>query len=317
VKKYIFIPTAEEIGQRLDKFLTSKLTDLSRTFIQKLITTNNLSTQSGTVTDSSYSITSEEYTLIVPEATLIHLTPYQKDLDIVYEDNDIILINKPANLVTHPGAGNKDNTLANALIHYLDDNLSSIGGVERPGILHRLDKDTSGLIIIAKNNHSHEFLSDELKSRNITRIYHALIWKVPVLKYGKIVTHIRRNKNSRLKMETHQTDGKLAITHYKLLKQYQNALTLMECKLETGRTHQIRVHMAYIKHPVIGDQIYGSDYNNLCNNLPSDLEVRVNNLKRQALHAKKISFTHPTTGKFMEFEIDYPDDMANIINLLD
>lgn len=318
MEKHILVPEEDELGLRLDKFLTSRLAEYSRSFIQKLIANNNVINKGGSIiSDSSYKITMGEYIVKIPEALPTHLTPYKKDLEIVYEDSDLLIINKPANLVTHPGAGNRENTLANALINYLDNNLSSIGGVERPGILHRLDKDTSGLIIIAKTNHAHVFLSEELEKRNITRIYHALIWKVPTIKYNKISTYIRRSRSNRIKMETHLSDGKLAITHYKILKQYNSSFSLVECKLETGRTHQIRVHLSYIKHPIIGDQLYGSDYNNLSNNLENNLKIQINMLNRQALHAKKISFTHPTTHEFMEFEIDYPDDMKKIIKNFD
>jgi 23S rRNA pseudouridine1911/1915/1917 synthase len=205
----------------------------------------------------------------------------------------------------------------NGLIKYLGDNLSSIAGVERPGIVHRLDKDTSGLIMIAKTNIAHQHLSNQLKTKSLKRIYHAICWGVPSPVVGKIETYIKRHKLHRLKMDVDKYDGKLAITNYRLLNNFDNKISLVECSLQTGRTHQIRVHMTHIGTPLLGDQLYGSSHKTKYINLPKKLSDFCKKFNRQALIAKKIGFIHPVKDEYMEFEIDYDNEIKNLLEIWD
>ncbi len=261
---------------------------------------------------------------VMPEADEAIPEAENIPLDILYEDDDVIVINKAAGMVVHPAAGNWTGTLVNALLYHCGDTLSGIGGVKRPGIVHRLDKDTSGVMIVAKNDHAHAHLSEQLANRTLSRIYHALVWDVPIPPYGTIDIAMGRDHKNRLKQAIKRGDAnqsRHAVTHYKTLKSYQDAISLVECKLETGRTHQIRVHMQAKGHCLIGDPMYGaqqtlqlSRLGRLGDNINKDTIL---NFPRQALHAHKLSFVHPKTDDIMTFTADIPDDLKNIIEFLE
>ena len=237
------------------------------------------------------------------------------ELDIVFEDADLIVINKAAGLVVHPGAGNYNYTLVNALLYH-SDSLSDMGGVIRPGIVHRLDKDTSGLMVVAKNNIAHARLANQIETRNLIRKYKALTWGVLNPLSGIIQTNIGRSINDRKKMTVLKSTGKNAITYYNTEQVFLNKLmSLVECKLETGRTHQIRVHLSHKGHSIVGDQKYGNNSRKI-HNVPLLLQDKIVKLKRQALHSWYIKFNHPITAMPMEFKADLPDDIKEVIRLL-
>ena len=243
---------------------------------------------------------------------------------MVFEDDDLIVINKPAGLVVHPAAGNWTGTLVNALINHCGDSLSGIGGVKRPGIVHRLDKETSGLLVVAKTDAAHKGLSEQFadhgRSGPLVRAYQALVWGQLKNKKGTIDTQIGRSQHNRLKQKVLKQGGRQAITHYRLLEEFASGgdilASLVECKLETGRTHQIRVHMAHIGHPLVGDPEYGQGFKSKLNKLPKDLAENIENRKRQALHAGLLGFAHPITGEEMVFQSELPEDLQNVMNAL-
>jgi 23S rRNA pseudouridine1911/1915/1917 synthase len=250
------------------------------------------------------------------------MQPQAIALDIVYEDNDLLVINKPAGLTVHPGAGNPDMTLANALLAHCGDSLSGIGGVARPGIVHRIDKDTTGLLVAAKNDAAHLALSAQLADRSLSRTYLALVWGEPSPGKGTITGNIDRSFSNRQKMAVVNKGGRPAVTHYEVVSSLQSpVVSLVQCKLETGRTHQIRVHFAHIGHPLVGDPLYGAPAASKLNSkagktLPDAAKKALLSFERQALHAKKIGFIHPTTGKAMQFECELPEDMKRLIAAL-
>ena len=243
----------------------------------------------------------------------------ETQIDIVYEDNDLLVLNKPAGIVIHPGAGNYDNTIVNALVNHCGKSLSNIGGELRPGIVHRIDKDTSGLVVIAKNNLTHENLSKQFKQHSINRTYQALIWGRLKPQSGKIETLITRSSKNRQLMEVGISKGKRAITNYKTLEVFENEKTptfsFVECKLETGRTHQIRVHMSYKGNNILGDKKYKKKFKKF-QNINSDLEKYILNLDRQFLHAKTIGFIHPINKKKLEFTSNLPQDLNIVLKKL-
>ena len=257
--------------------------------------------------------------LEIPEPEKVSLKSFDYKLDIVHEDNDLIIINKSAGISMHPGAGNYDNTIVNALINYDSKNLSNIGDELRPGIVHRIDKDTSGLVVIAKNNITHENLSKQFNEHSIDRVYQALIWGKLRPQNGKIETLITRSSKNRQLMEVGISKGKKAITNYKTLEVFENDKTptfsFVECKLETGRTHQIRVHMSYKGNNILGDKKYKKKFKKF-KNIDSDLEISILNLDRQFLHAKAIGFIHPITGEKLEFTSNLPQDLGMILKKL-
>lgn len=314
-KEKISIVSSSEKKQRLDKIF-SLLPDynISRSQLQRLIRLGNVKVNGVEVTDISYAINNEDVIDVEGvQSTSEHIVAKDIPLDVVYEDEYLIVINKPNGLTVHPGAGNKNDTLVNALIHHYKNNLSSMGGEDRPGIVHRLDRNTSGLLVIAKDNVTHNKLSEQMQERKIKRIYHALIWNAPYKLSGTIVANIDRHKRYRTKMAVSLKGGREAITHYRLLKTFLNKkISLLECILDTGRTHQIRVHLSHKKMPVIGDPEY-------CNlslesrDVPEDVASEILNLQRQALHAVNLSFTHPITEKQLDFSSDLPKDIKNIL----
>ena len=310
----------EENNQRVDAFINNKEKSLSRTRIKNLILKKNLKLNNQILISPSKKVsTGDQLSLEIPEPKLASLKPYKFKLDIIYEDKDIIIINKPAGIVIHPGAGNYDNTIVNALMNYCGGNLSNIGDELRPGIVHRIDKDTSGLIVIAKNNFTHENLSIQFNKHSIKRVYQLLIWGKLRPRTGTIKTLIKRSTKNRQLMEVGTTKGKIAITNYKTLEVFENnktpTLSLVECKLKTGRTHQIRVHMSHKGNNILGDKKYKKKFKKF-KNIDSKLENLLLKLDRQYLHAKTLGFTHPVNGKEIEFSSFLPQELENILKML-
>jgi 23S rRNA pseudouridine1911/1915/1917 synthase len=288
--------------KRIDVFLTEKIPEHSRSYIQKLIKDGlvlvngekvkpNFKVKPGCIID-----------VTIPPPQEISLQPEPMELDIVYEDDDIVVVNKPQGMVVHPAPGNYSGTLVNALLYSCDE-LSGIGGVIRPGIVHRLDKDTSGLLVVAKNDAAHRSLAQQIRDRTLKRVYWCIVEKNIKEDKGVINAPIGRHPTNRKKMAVvNLPTAKPAITHFKVLERF-GEYTLVEARLETGRTHQIRVHMAYIGHPVVGDSVYGSRKQKF-------------NLKGQVLHAKKLGLIHPSTGEYMEFEAPLPEYFENLLDIL-
>jgi len=319
-KKINLIVKENDKNPRVDVFINKKENDLSRTRIKNLILKKKLSLNNKIITDPSKKVSSgDRIELTIPEPKKTSLKPYSFKLDIIYEDNDLIVLNKPAGIIMHPGAGNFDSTIVNALINYDKDCLSNIGDELRPGIVHRIDKNTSGLVVIAKNNQAHEHLSTQFRKHSITRIYRLLIWGKIRPSAGKIETLITRSSRNRQMMEVSNTKGKKAITNYKTIEIFENkntpTLSLLECKLETGRTHQIRVHMKYLGNSIVGDDKYKKKIKNIKNINPL-LEKSLIGLKRQFLHAKTIGFIHPKKNKEMIFNSILPHDLEIILKML-
>ena len=319
-KSINLIVQSEDNNLRIDVFVSKKEDSLSRTRVKNLILKKKLKLNNQIITNSSKKIlTGDKISLEIPRAKLATLKPYDFKLNIIYEDKDILIIDKPAGIVMHPGAGNFDNTIVNALMNYCGKNLSNIGDELRPGIVHRIDKDTSGLIVVAKNNIAHENLSKQFNKHTITRVYQLLIWGKLRPQNGTIKTLITRSKKNRQLMEVGITKGKNAITNYKTLEVFENnktpTLSLVECKLETGRTHQIRVHMSHKGNNILGDKKYKKKYKKL-KNIDPNLENLIINLERQFLHAKILGFFHPTSGKEVNFSSFLPQELENILKTL-
>tara|TARA_B100001741_G_C16494402_1_gene571328 strand:- start:337 stop:1314 length:978 start_codon:yes stop_codon:yes gene_type:complete len=304
---------------RIDLFLTNKKKELSRNRVKNLILKENLKINNLLVKDPSRKISKgDKISFEIPDPKKISLKPYNYKLNIVHEDSDLIVINKNAGISMHPSPGHYDNTIVNALMNY-NKNLSSIGDELRPGIVHRIDKDTSGLIVIAKNNFSHEILSTQFAKHSITRVYQALIWGKLRPQNGKIETFIKRSTKNRQMMEIGITKGKKAITNYKTLETFENervpTLSLIECKLETGRTHQIRVHMSHKGNNILGDKKYKKKFKKF-KNIDPKLEEYILELDRQFLHAKVLGFFHPRSGKYLEFSSNLPIYLNKILKKL-
>ena len=310
----------DEKGQRVDQFISNKEKNLSRTRIKNLILNKKLKINKKTTTDPSKKVSTDDYIdLEIPEPKKASLKPFNFKLDIIYEDKDLIIVNKPAGISMHPGAGNYDKTLVNALINYDSKNLSNIGDELRPGIVHRIDKDTSGLVVVAKNNISHEKLSNQFSEHSIKRVYQTLIWGKLRPQFGKIETLITRSSKNRQLMEVGLTKGKKAITNYKTLEVFENnkipTFSFIECKLETGRTHQIRVHMSNKGNNILGDKKYKKKFKKI-KNIDLELEKMILNLDRQFLHAKILGFVHPKSGKELEFTSILPQELEKILKSL-
>ena len=309
-----------EIDQRVDVFINKQESSLSRTRIKNLILKEKLKINDSIITNPSKKLNiRDEIQLEIPEPKKASLKPYNYKLNIIYEDHDLLVIDKSAGISMHPGAGNYDNTIVNALMSYSGENLSNIGDELRPGIVHRIDKDTSGLIVVAKNNISHEHLSSQFNKHTIKRIYQTLIWGKLRPQTGIIETLITRSSKNRQLMEVGFTKGKKAITNYKTLEVFENknspTLSLIECKLKTGRTHQIRVHMSYKGNNILGDKKYKKKFKKI-KNINSDLEKMILNLDRQFLHAKVLGFIHPKSGKELEFTSILPQELEKILKIL-
>ena len=319
-KKINLIVKEKDKNPRIDVFISNNVKEMSRTRIKNLILSKKLKLNNKIILDPSKKVNfNDNIELIAPEPQKSSLKAYKYKLDIIYEDDDLIVLNKPSGIVMHPGAGNFDNTIVNALVNYNKNLLSNIGGESRPGIVHRIDKNTSGLVVIAKNNYSHENLSLQFSRHSITRVYQLLVWGKIRPSKGKIETLITRSSKNRQMMTVSNSKGKKAITNYQTIELFENknipTLSLLECKLETGRTHQIRVHMNFLGNSIVGDDKYKKKFKKI-KNIDPLLEASIINLKRQFLHAKTIGFIHPKKNKEMIFHSILPQELETILKML-
>ena len=318
--KMVFMVDPAAAGQRLDRVLAARLPDVSRSRLQALMEQGQV-TLNGALAKPAHKVKGgEAVEVVVPPA--IEATPQAEEmpLDVVYEDDDLIVINKPAGLVVHPGAGNPEHTLVNALIHHCGASLSGIGGVRRPGIVHRIDKETSGLLVAAKNDLAHHGLAAQFAAHDLERAYLAIVWGAPTPPSGRIEGNIGRHPTQRQKMTVRATGGKTAVTHYRTLKRFEHggkaAAALVECRLQTGRTHQIRVHLTHLGHPLVGDAVYGRATRH-GRGLPEGLKELLTTFPRQALHAATLGFRHPRSAKVLKFAAELPHDMTVLLNELE
>ena len=318
----------EQAGERLDKALALLAGEISRARLQQVIKEGGVALNGVVATDGKRKVVEgDTIALVIPAARPPDPVGQDIPLDIVFEDEHLVVINKPAGLVVHPAGGHEDGTLVNALIAHCGESLSGIGGVRRPGIVHRLDKDTSGLLVVAKNDRAHQNLArqfaDHGRTGPLQRAYLAIVWGVPRRPHGTIQTQIERsNKNREKMMVVGEERGREAITHYTVIERYPPLLkageetealaSLVECRLETGRTHQIRVHMAHLGHPLLGDQLYGSGFSTKAARLPEAARDALTGLGRQALHAAVLGFEHPASGEELLFESDPPPEFAQL-----
>ena len=319
-KKYNFTVSEEQTSKRVDQFIVEELPSFSRTKIAKLVKEGALLINGKAIKDNAKKVMfGDQIELEVPEAVATDIRPQKIPLDIVYEDKDLLVINKPIGMVVHPGAGNPDGTLVNALLHHCKSNLSGINGELRPGIVHRIDKDTSGLLVVAKNDIAHNALAKQFEEHSIQRTYLAFVWGMMKPIHGRIETFIGRSKYNRQKMSAEVASGKDAITNYKTLEIFKGNtipdISLIECKLETGRTHQIRVHLSHKKNPILGDQMYGSKMRKI-RNIDPELQTIIENINFQALHAQSLGFIHPTSGKELFFTTELPQVLLNLKKML-
>lgn len=292
----------DETGIRIDKFISERVDEISRSLAARLAENGKITLKDGKTVSKNYRTRAGDIlTIELPEPEIVNIIPEDIPLNIIYEDNDLLVINKPQGMVVHPAPGNYSGTLVNALMYHCKDNLSAINGIIRPGIVHRIDKDTSGLLVVAKNNNAHIALSEQIKDKKAVRKYYALVNGI-IKENGVINKPIGRHPIDRKKMAV-VAGGRDAVTHYNVLKMYDK-YTLIECILETGRTHQIRVHMASIGHSIVGDKTYGKQKEEF-------------KLEGQLLHAKTIGFVHPSNGEYMEFSSDIPEYFSEVLNKLD
>ena len=296
---------AEEfVGERIDKFLSCRLEEVSRSYIQKLIKEGHVSVNGKPVKENYKLVAGDEISVEIPEAKEPDILPEDIPLDILYEDQDILVVNKPKGMVVHPAAGHYSGTLVNALMYHCKDSLSGINGVMRPGIVHRIDMDTTGSLLVCKNDEAHRILAEQLKEHTIRREYHAIVYGNIKEDTGTVDAPIGRHPTDRKKMSINHKNGKQAVTHYEVLERFGN-FTYIRCRLETGRTHQIRVHMASLHHPLLGDEVYG----------PSS-RPPFPGLKGQVLHAKILGIYHPATGEYMEFDAPLPQYFVDLLQKL-
>ena len=289
-------------GKRVDKSLADYFDDYSRSFLKKLLDDGNVLVNDKKAKPSLKIASGDKIDITIPDISPVEIEPEDIPLDIVYEDDDIIIVNKPKGMVVHPAPGHYSGTIVNALMYHCDD-LSGINGELRPGIVHRIDQDTTGVIVACKNDKAHRCIAEQLKEHSITRTYHAIVCGHLKQSEGTIEGDIGRHPVDRKKMAINVKNGKKAVTHYKVLDTLNNKYTYIECKLETGRTHQIRVHMASIGHPILGDTVYG----------PAKCPFK---LTGQTLHAKTLGFIHPTTGQYVEFDAELPNYFKELLNKL-
>lgn len=327
----------EHVGERLDRFISSSLEHYTRSRVKELIKTGHISRGEKVILEPNCRIKlGDVYDVELPPAAAAIPLAQDIPLDIAYEDEHLIVIDKPAGLVVHPATGHWSGTLVNALLYHCGDSLSGVGGVKRPGIVHRLDRYTSGLMVVAKNDTAHLGLSEQFADHGrqgpLTRAYTALVWGEISPKNGTVKSQIGRSPKNPLKMDVLKDGGKFAITHYETLETYgvhdvsnrsamklgdnNAAVSKITCRLETGRTHQIRVHMTHLGHPLISDPVYGTGFKTKADILPQKVQHAVQKLKRQALHASVLGFSHPVTGEYHEYSSDLPKDMEKLENLL-
>ena len=316
-----FLTAQSDVGKRLDVILTKKISDLTRSNIKRIIEAGHVSINGSAVSSPSKKLKlNDSVSLIVKNNEINKIKPSKIKLEIIFEDKDLLIVNKPSGMVVHPGAGNYDKTLVNALVYKYKNKLSNINGSLRPGIVHRIDKETSGLLVIAKNNLSHSNLGKQFSEHTIKRKYLALVWGIVRPLSGKITTLISRSKKNRQLMTVSDINGKKAITNYKTLKVFNvkdiPKISLIECELETGRTHQIRVHMQYKGASLLGDKQYGKK-NIKFKKINKDFEKRLSILPGQALHAKNLGFVHPIKNKFVSFDSKLPNNFNKLLHLLD
>lgn len=299
---YTYIVESEDAGKRVDVFLTNELEEVSRSFIQKLISDEKIKVNQKTI-KSNYKLRLDDIIDVeIPDPEPVEILAEPIPLDILYEDKDIIVVNKPQGMVVHPAPGHYTGTLVNALLYHCKEDLSGINGLLRPGIVHRIDKDTSGVLMVAKNDYAHNHLALQLKEHSITRKYNAIVYHNIVNDEGTINAPIGRHPTERKKMAVTQKNSRHAITHYTVLERF-GQFTLIEAQLETGRTHQIRVHMKHIGHPLLGDPVYG----------PKSQPYNING---QMLHARVLGFIHPSKKEYMEFEAPIPKYFMDVIEKL-
>ncbi|PKM95943.1 MAG: RNA pseudouridine synthase [Firmicutes bacterium HGW-Firmicutes-1] len=293
------------VNARIDKYLSEQLTEYTRSYLQKLITDEAVQVNEKIVKANYKLRLNDEITLSIPDLVPLDVTAQDMDLNIVYEDSDLLIINKPQDMVVHPAPGHAEDTVVNAVLYHCKDELSGINGVSRPGIVHRIDKNTSGLLVICKNDKAHVHIAEQLKDHTITRKYEAIVYSNMKEDEGTINAPIGRHTGNRQLMAINYKNGKTATTHYRVIERLKNQFTHVELTLETGRTHQIRVHMASIHHPLLGDDIYG----------PKNKKTPVK-LVGQVLHAKTLGFIHPSTQAYVEFTSDLPDYFIELLNKL-
>ena len=311
----------KDSGKRLDKYLAENINEFTRSFLKKLIKEKQVKLNNTILFNPSTKVKYKDQIIInIIDKNRQNVIPKKIKLDIIHEDKDILIVNKPKGMVVHPGANNYENTLVNALLYKYKKNLSDVNGDLRPGIVHRIDKETSGLLVVAKNNLTHANLGDQFSKHTIKRKYLCLSWGVIRPLNGKIITLITRDKKNRQLMTVSDIKGKKAITNYKTIKVFNiidiPKISLLECELETGRTHQIRVHLKYKGTSLLGDKQYGKK-NIKFKKINNDFFVKLNKLSGQALHAKTLEFVHPKTKKWMSFNSELPDGFKKILNLLE
>ncbi|WP_022729590.1 RluA family pseudouridine synthase [Fodinicurvata sediminis] len=309
----------EEAGMRLDRLLANRLPTLSRRRIKSLIAQGALKNDGRTIVEASLRVkSSQTFAIEIPETRKQSLEAQPLELDILHEDSELLVLNKPAGLVIHPAAGTPDGTLVNALLAHCGDSLRQVGGEERCGIVHRLDKDTSGVLVAAKSEAAYNSLVSQFSSRQVSREYMALAWGALNPREGEIEGNIGRSPINRKKMAVLRTGGKPARTHYRSIRSYgAEAVSQLSCRLDSGRTHQIRVHLAHAGHPLLGDPLYGRRRPALLKQLPEQLSTALCAFPRQALHARTLGFEHPETGEWIDFTTDLPCDLKNLIKLLE
>ncbi len=303
MEEYNIESCEEWTDNRIDKVLSEYFADYSRSFLKKLFEDGKI-TVNGKVIKQSYKLkVSDMIDISVPEPVNIDIEPENIPLDIIYEDDDVILVNKPKGMVVHPAPGHYSGTLVNGLMYHFKDSLSGINGEFRPGIVHRIDMDTTGILVVCKNDMAHRFLSEQLHEHSITRKYYAIVHGNIQQDNGTVDAPIGRSPKDRKKMAVNTRNGRRAVTHYRVLERFNGKYTYIECQLETGRTHQIRVHMSSIGHPILGDEVYG----------PKKCPFK---LQGQTLHAGVLGFIHPSTGEYVEFHADLPGYFKELINKL-
>ncbi len=300
-----FVVTDEYEGLRIDKLISELMDSLSRSYIKKLIDDDKVKCNGKDIKASYIVSEGDRIELEIPPLQVPEIVPQDIPLDILYEDDDVLVVNKPKDMVVHPAAGHYEGTIVNAVMYHCRDNLSGINGVMRPGIVHRIDKDTTGSVIICKNDNAHIKIAEQLKEHSINRVYHAICYGIIEEDEGDIDASIGRSQSDRKKMAVVKTGGKTAFTHFKVIKRFEeDKMIYIECRLKTGRTHQIRVHMAHIGHPLLGDEVYAPSRKS---------KFKLNG---QCLHAKTLGFIHPTTGEYVEVDAPLPEYFSHLIEIL-